>query len=715
MVPGYGIKKEMDAKMLDFPRNGESPSLNGVQRVRFGEFEADLRAGEIRKAGSRIKLQDQPFKILQILLENPGAVVSREELQSRIWPDDSYGDFDHAVNVAVGKLRTALGDSAENPSFIETVPRRGYRFVACVEGPPAHAPEMASPAPAGDEQKSSSATTAKGTLWVSLAIVVCAALLGAGAWLGRRSLQSRPPEIQRLSVMYGTVYSARFAPDGRNVIYAAAWEGEPVKIFSTDLKFHGSRSLGLTGTDLQAVSSMGEIAVLQQAAPDFMTGMTGTLGQVPLTGGTPRQIVEKVEWADWSPDGKTLAVVRDVAGKDQLEFPLGHILYETPGRITHARFSPDGRQIAFLDHPTHGDDGGGVSVVDMVGRETVLSLGWESEEGLAWSPNGKEVWFSATHAGLQRQIYAADLSGHVRLAYRALGGVTLQDIAPDGRVLMTRDENRAGIMGKAPGATKEQDLSWRDWSLPVDISRDGKTLLFDEQGEQSGPNYTVAMRDMTGSPPVALGEGMAGDLSPDGKWAAATISYNQLILLPTGAGSVRRIDGGDIQVYGEPIQWLPDGKQILFTANQAGRAARCWIQSIDGGKPRAVTPEGTSQCRISPDGKFVGATASAMAGAQLYPIGGGAPRPILGLLPGEDAAWSSDPNVLFVFQHSASSIRIFRLNILTGQRKFFKEIAQPVGPGICQISHLLLNPDGTAYVFGYIRLLSDLYMVSGLK
>ncbi len=704
--------------MLELPQNGESPSHNGFHTVRFGEFEADLHAGEIRKAGSRVKLQDQPFKVLQILLENPGNVVSREELQSRIWPDDSYGDFDHAVNVAVGKLRTALGDSAENPSFIETVPRRGYRFVAAVEGPPAHAPVKPQIAAGSRRRRGNPQAncTPKRLLLVSLAIVMCAALLAAGVWLGRRSVRSQqPPEIQRLTVNRGTVYSARFAPDGRNVIYAAAWEGAPVGIFSTDLKFHGSRSLGLTGTDLLAVSSSGEMAVLQPAEPKFMTEMRGTLGQAPLTGGTPRQIAERVDWADWSPDGKTLAVVHDVAGKERLEFPLGHVLYETSGWISHVRVSPNGREIAFLDHPIQGDDQGAVSVVDLEGRRTVLSTGWESEEGLAWSSSGNEVWFSATRAGLQPEIYAVDLLGHLRLAFRALGGVTLQDIAPDGRVLMTRDDNRAGIMGEGRGATKEQDLSWQDWSLPVDISRDGKTLLFDEQGEQSGPNYTVAMRDMTGSQPVALGEGMAGDFSPDGKWVAATVSYTQLVLLPTGAGTVRRIDRDDIQHYEEGIHWLPDGKQILFTGNQAGRAARCFIQNIDGGMPRAVTPEGIGYCQISPDGKLVAAGDMKLGTVQLYAVDGGAPRAIPGLLPEETVEWTSDPRLLYVFQRSASLIRVFRLNILTGQRTFFKEIAVPVGPGTCEMSHVLFNPDGTAYAYGYVRLLSDLYLVAGLK
>ena len=704
--------------MLELPRNGNSQPHNGFHKVRFGEFEADLRTGEIRKAGSRVKLQDQPFKVLQILLENPGNLVSREELQSRIWPDDSYGDFDHAVNVAVGKLRTALGDSAENPSFVETVPRRGYRFVAAVEGPPKLRTAATVPPETDANQggvPESSGKFAARLLWASLAAIACAALLAAGMWIGRRSVRSQPAQIQRLTVSRGTIYSARFAPDGRNVIYAASWEGAPVEIFSTDLKFHGSRSLGLTDTDLLAVSSSGAMAVLQPAEPKFMTGMAGTLGQVPLTGGTPRQVAEKVDWADWSPDGKTLAVVRDVAGKERLEFPLGHVLYETSGWISHVRVSPNGSQIAFLDHPILDDDEGGVSVVDLEGRKRVLSTGWECEEGLAWSPDGKEVWFSAAHAGLELQIYAVDLSGHLRLAFRALGGVTLEDIAPDGRLLMSRDDHRAAIMGEGPGAKKEQDLSWQDWSLPEDISRDGKTLLFDEEGEQSGPNYIVAMRDMAGSPPVALGEGMAGAFSPDGKWAASTVSYDQLVLLPTGAGAVRRIDRGDILHYGYGIHWMPDGKHLLFTGDRAGRAAQCFVQSIDGGGPRAVTPEGINYCQISADGKLIAASGEKQAGVLLYPADGGAPRPIPGLLPAESVQWTSDPSVLYVYQHEKSSIKVFRLNIVSGQRRFFKEIAVPEGPGVCQLSHILFTPDGSAYAYGYVRLLSDLYLVSGLK
>ncbi|HXN20684.1 MAG TPA: winged helix-turn-helix domain-containing protein [Candidatus Binatus sp.] len=362
---------------------------NGNQTIRFGEFEADLHVGEIRKSGSRIKLQDQPFRVLQILLEHRGELVTREELQSRIWPEESFGDFDHAVNVAVGKLRAALGDSAENPSFIETVPRRGYRFVASLdEGPVDTRPQL----PAINGVRPSGAVSGfNRTLLAFLAVVISGILVGSGFFLGHRTTRWQLPDFQRLTVRRGTVYAARFAPDGHSVIYAASWDGEPTEIFSTDPKVPGARSLGLSATQLLAVSSSSEMAVLQPVDDRFLFGDRGTLGQVPLTGGSPRQLAESIDWADWSADGATLAAVRDVNGKRRLEFPLGHVLYETAGWISHPRISPKGDQVAFLDHPIYANDEGVVSIIDLEGHKRVVSAGWESVEGLAWSANGTEI------------------------------------------------------------------------------------------------------------------------------------------------------------------------------------------------------------------------------------------------------------------------------------------------------------------------------------
>ena len=701
--------------MLDSLINGEPKVNNGSRTVRFGAFEADLHAGEVRKSGSRIKLQEQPFKVLQILLEHPGALVTREELQTRIWPEETYGDFDHAVNVAVGKLRTALGDSADNPSFIETVPRRGYRFVARLESalvetpPPPEPPAVAAapPSPAMGKPRRSLGL-------VFFAVVVSAILLGLGIWLGRRTARPQLLDFQRLTVRRGTVYSARFAPDGHNVVYGASWDGATVEIFSTDPKISGERKIAIPASQLLAVSSTGQMAVLQSPTYAFMFTSRGILAQVPLIGGSPRQIAENVEGADWGPDGKTLAIVRDVKGRQRLEYPVGHVLYETDGWINYLRISPKGDEIAFLDHPVRDDDRGVVSVVDLGGQKKVLSTGWENEEGLAWSADGSEVWFSATQAGLQRRIYAVSLTGRLRLAFRVPGGVTLQDIAPDGRILLTRDEQRAGVRAMAEGAARERDLSWLDWSLPVDISRDGKTVLFDEQGEESGPTYTVAARDIQGSPPIPLGEGMAGDFSPDAKWVATTVSYAQLMLLPTGAGTVKRIDKGGIQQYRPGIHWMPDGKEIVFSGNLAGQAVRCFIQNTDGGKPRPITPEGVSACEVSPDGQSIAARDE--DGFKLYPLDGGPPRPIPGLLPGEGFGWTADPHFVYAYQgHQMVPARIYRLNIVNGQRQFFKEISPSDEVGLCGMSKIAFSANGRAYVYGYVRQLSELYLVNGVR
>ena len=696
--------------MLDLPRIEEPTVLNGTKTIRFGAFEAELYTGQLWKSGSRIKLQDQPFRVLQVLLERPGALVTREELQSRIWPQENFGDFDHAVNVAVAKLRTALGDSAENPSFIETVPRRGYRFIAAIEDAPVDPLPVKADIPA-----TGTPFTRKKILLVLLAVVTAGVLVGLGIFLGNGAARSQAPDFQRLTSRHGTVYSARFAPDGHNIIYSASWDGAPIEMYTVDPVSNGGRSLGFSATDLLAVSSSGQMAVLQQAKPRFLYAVRGMLGQMPLAGGgAPRQIAENIEWADWAPDGKSIAVVRNMVGKERLEFPVGHVLYETVGWITHVRVSPKGDQIAFLDHPRYHDDEGNVSIVDLAGSKKVLSAGWESEEGLAWSPDGKEVWFTATQSGLQRRMYAVSLSGKLRLAFHSLGGITLQDIAPDGRILLTHDEQRSGIMGLAPGDTRERDLSWLDWSIPVGLSPDGKLLLFDEEGEQNGSTYTVATRDLKGSPPTPLGEGMAGDFSPDGKWAVSIVSYSQLMLLPTGPGTAQRIERGDIQQYGHQVHWMPDGKQIVFSGNQAGREARCFVQNIDDDKDRPLTPEGISACSVSPDGKLIAASDPDGNEVALYPVDGGAPRPIPGLLAGENFAWTSDPHFLYVYQPNQSPMKLYRLNIENGQRQLFREMTKDE-VGVCDFSHLYLSADGRSYIYGYTRLLSDLYLVNGLK
>ena len=270
-------------------------------------------------------------------------------------------------------------------------------------------------------------------------------------------------------------------------------------------------------------------------------------------------------------------------------------------------------------------------------------------------------------------------------------------------------------MAMAAGATREKDLSWLDWSLPVDISRDGNTVLFDEQGEEGGPTYTVAVRDMQGSPPIPLGEGMAGDFSPDGKWVITTVSYTQLMLLPTGAGTIKRIDRDGIQQYRHGIHWMPDGKQILFSGNQAGHPARCFIQNIDGGKPRPITPEGVVGCPVSPDGQLVAAGDLRENEVQVVSVGwrAAARRPWFAAR--RNVQVDHRPALCLHLSRETAPAKIYRLNILNGQRQFFREINPSDETGICDMSQILFSADGRAYVYGYTRLLSELYLVNGLR
>jgi len=267
----------------------------------------------------------------------------------------------------------------------------------------------------------------------------------------------------------------------------------------------------------------------------------------------------------------------------------------------------------------------------------------------------------------------------------------------------------------ANGATRERDVSWLDWSLPVDISRDGNTLLFDEQGEEGGPTYTVAERDLRGSPPIPLGEGVAGDFSPDGKWAITTVAYTQLELLPTGAGTIKKLDRGNIEQYRHSLHWMPDGKQIVFLGNEAGHLARCFIQNVDGGKPRPLTPEGVSGCHVSPDGQFIATTNPLDMSVKLYPLDGGPARSIPGLLPGERISWTSDPHYVYASSEKVAPVRIYRLNVENGQRQLFKELNPSDETGLCDLTNVLFSPNGKAYVYGYTRLLSEIYLVNGLK
>ncbi|MGA9967076.1 MAG: protein kinase [Terriglobales bacterium] len=522
------------------------------------------------------------------------------------------------------------------------------------------------------------------------------------------------PTFHEVTFRNGTIWAARFAPDGQTIVYGAAWDGQPQEVFSTRFDSSDSRPIGLRSAQVLSISSKGEIAISLDPTDTAAFLQSGTLARVPLAGGAPREVLDNVYWADWTPDGQSLAVVRrSPSGVAHLEFPAGQTIYEPQGWVSHVRFSPVGDLLAIADHLPGGDDGR-VVILDPRGNRKSSSSFYSSVEGLAWSPNGNEVWFSAVPAGSARSIYALDLSGKERLIYRSPGGLTIHDISRGGLVLMTADKSRISMSGLPPGETRERSLSWFDWSLLTDMSADGKTLVFSETGEAVGTNYSIFLRKSDGSPAIRLGEGGQAVISPDGQWVLDhSGSPRRLVLLPTGVGEPRQLTDNKTDHFG--AAWLPDSKSITFSTAEPGHAAHTYLLDLQGGAPRALTPEGTAGGLITPDGKFLLAV-DAKRERWLYPIAGGEPQKLNITLSSDERPMNffADGKSLLVRNRSLP-VQVTRIDIATGHREPWKEVAPSDPAGVQSIPSLRFSADGKSYAYSTFRVLSDLYVVDGLK
>jgi eukaryotic-like serine/threonine-protein kinase len=480
--------------------------------------------------------------------------------------------------------------------------------------------------------------------------------------------------------------------------------------------------VGPPGASLLAVSPSGEMALALKCRFSGRTGLCkGTLARMALTGGSPREVLEDVQQADWAPDGGNLVVVRDAGGMSRIEFPPGKVLYETHGHVSYPRFSPKGDAIAFFDHDLPGDDRGSVAVLDLAGKKRTLSTGWESVHGLAWSPSGDEIWFSASSAGPMLALRAATLSGETRLLAQAPGEVRFHDVSRDGRALVGRDSFEFSTFALGPGETRERDISWLEWSVPRDLSRDGKTVLLEEQAAPVGVNYAVCLRKTDGSPLVRLGDGTAVALSPDGKWALSRLPAPKqpFVLLPTGAGEPRKIAYDGFDDFRRAV-FFPDSREILFASRRGQEPIRLYRGGIEGGKARPATPPAQGPLALSPDGRRVVAVGPEGT-LVLYSLTAGPDepgRPIAGTSAGDSPIqWTADGRSIFFRRGTylaSAAAGIFRLDLETGRSELWKEIA-PADPAGAGVGNVVITPDGKSYAYAVSHRLSQLYLVEGLK
>jgi eukaryotic-like serine/threonine-protein kinase len=512
------------------------------------------------------------------------------------------------------------------------------------------------------------------------------------------------------------IFNARFAPDGRTIVYSAALEGNTPHLYVIRPDYPEPSPIGPADTHLLAISSQGDLAVLVGARFIRHRLFAGTLAQLPLGGGAPRELLGDVREADWSPDGSALAIIHEVGGKDRLEYPVGHVLYESPGYLSDPRVSPRGDEVALFEHPYRWDDRGTVIVVDREGRRTVLSDGYDGLEGIAWSPDGRRVLFAGSFRGFDTEVRAASLRGGAHLLLPSAGPLTMQDVARDGSWLITRDDQQDRIFVRAPGADRDRNLSWLDASQQPLLSADGRVMVFTDAALDAGPNYATMLRRTDGSPVVRLGEGYPSDLSADGRWVLAIVQSapQQLMLYPTGPGQSRRLDHGEFQSF-SAAAFFPDAQRLLVCGNKPGQAPRCYVRPLGDGPLLPVTSEGTDAGFVSPDGRAVVAHLVS-GGYQIVSLAGGAPRAVPGLEANDQIVqWTDDGRALVVCDPNEIPMRVGRVDAVTGRRELLETIAPADRSGLLSLVGLSLARDPHVYAYQTREYVSHLFTVEGVR
>jgi len=409
-----------------------------------------------------------------------------------------------------------------------------------------------------------------------------------------------------------------------------------------------------------------------------------------------------------------------------VEFPRGTTLYEGGHALGYLRISPDANAVAFTEFFGLDGDGGKVVIVDSHGKELLRSKDLTSIEGLAWSPSGKEVWVAATRtAGWADAIFGFGLDGKERIVLRLPGMLRLHDIAPDGRILLSRENWRSEIQYRGAKDSQERNLSWLDYANLSDLSADGSLIAFDDWGEAAGLADLAYVRKADGSPATKLGQFSSPVLSPDGRFvltndASQVGAVTGFMLVPTGTGDIRKIGSGG-PGSSATMGFLPDGKTIYFM-NLDGRAWRISLQDVASGSPHFITPpisptggghfEGHL---VSPEGKWLFAHDLSGQGT-LFPVSGGTPRAIPDCQADDIwIHWSADGKSGYVYHDEKISASVFRIDVATGKRDRVWTLTPGDPAGVTSIYRVRMSADGKSYAYSYVRELSDLFLVEGVQ
>jgi hypothetical protein len=560
--------------------------------------------------------------------------------------------------------------------------------------------------------------------WVVPAALVLAVLAVLVSFVAGTRVASRTsgstPRFTRLSFDYGTIRSARFSPDGATIVYGGAWQGEAIRIFQTRTDNVRPTRLDLPPADVLSVSSSGELLIsLGRTFTGWVSN--GTLAQVPLLGSSPRPLLADVRDADRIPATDQMIVVRRINGRDQLEFPVNHRVYATRGYVSHPKVSADGTRVAFLDHPLYGDDRGFVAVVDRAGRWQHLTEEYQGLEGLAWSPDGDEIWFSGTPSGKNFTIDAvAAAGGPARRVYDAPTSLQLLDVRENGQALVTAQVLSGTIHGRGPRDAFERDLAWGGFPVARAVSADG-TLVAGAIVDAASADYDAFVRPIDGAQPVSMGHGSPQDISSDNRWLL-TMTPSQppkVLLVPIGPGDPRRVDLPGISPVS--ARFFPGGDVFVAGTTDGGRQEWLRVRLADGHRESIAHPPDMevgfaygARVEVSPDAPEL---AYAQPGRVFrIPLAGGEPRVLLALGSGETfVRWGADTEHVFVAQSQGNRTRVFRVAVITGRREPVHDIFVTDRAGALSSPNILLSRNGDTYVYWFGRMVGSLYLVDGLR
>ena len=545
---------------------------------------------------------------------------------------------------------------------------------------------------------------------------VVALLLGAGGvFAGYKLHPPLNPSFHQLIFGRGFIETARFTPDGQNVVYGGSFNGKPFGIFTTGLTGLESRSLGLPPANILGIGANGQMAVSLGMHHTNAWMTSGTLAEVSLTGGAPRAVLDSVCDGDVSPDGKRMAVVRCSGSSETLEFPLGKVQVHTNGYISQPRISRQGDVIAYADHPIQGDDRGYVALVDLEGKSRRLTAEWASLRGLAWDPAGDEIWFTASVNDEPQALLAVNRQGKVRNILRSPAYLWLQDISASGKLLLANSQEGGGISVHRTGATVDQAIEVASESNRVDgISADGSLLSITYSGANAGVDYSIYVAKSEGSTPIRLGDGSGIGITPDGKHilAAQPSAPSHLKLYPTGTGEARDIDISPVRVLNWQGSWNNAGSLVAFTGAETGKPPRSYVLDVTAGKVRPLSPEGVTDPWLSPDGhSFIARNSDGELA--LYPMDGVAPRAVKGIEAGEMPVQFGISGKLYVW-NGAFPAHIMVVDLESGRREA-ADVLAPAGPSGVLYGDVAATSDGKTFAYRYRRAVTTLFLVDGLR